>query len=85
MLHRMTMQSGPHELLESADVARVLRLTPAAVRQLARRGALPVAGVTPRGIRLFTRAAVECLRRERQQHGGQIESMKAVAPDADGA
>jgi DNA-binding transcriptional MerR regulator len=54
-----------NDLLESADAGRILGLTPAAVRQLARRGTLPVAGVTPRGVRLFTREAIEQLARER--------------------
>jgi DNA-binding transcriptional MerR regulator len=53
------------ELLESADAARVLGLTPATVRQLARRGVLQIAGVTPRGVRLFARESVEQLARQR--------------------
>lgn len=55
------------ELLESADAGRVLGLTPAMVRQLARRGSLPVAGVTPRGTRLFRRDDVERFQRTRAQ------------------
>jgi Helix-turn-helix domain len=54
------------DLLESADASRILGLTPATVRQLARRGTLPVASVTPRGVRLFTREAIEKLARERE-------------------
>jgi DNA-binding transcriptional MerR regulator len=57
------------ELLESADASRILGLTPAAVRQLARRGTLPFAHVTPRGVRLFAREAIERLARDRGDHG----------------
>jgi DNA-binding transcriptional MerR regulator len=55
-----------HDFLESADAGRILGLTPAAVRQLARRGILPVAQVTSRGVRLFTREAIEQLARQRE-------------------
>jgi DNA-binding transcriptional MerR regulator len=55
-----------NDLLESADAGRILGLTPAAVRQLARRGILPVVGRTARGVRLFTREAIEELARERE-------------------
>ena len=48
----------PDELLEAADVARALRVTPAMVRVLARQGILPVAARTPRGSRLFRQADV---------------------------
>jgi hypothetical protein len=53
------------QLLETADAARVLGLTPASVRQLAKRGVLAAVTVTPRGVRLFARDAVERLARER--------------------
>jgi DNA-binding transcriptional MerR regulator len=41
-------------LLASADVARILDRTPAAIRQYARDGKLRVAALTPRGQRLFS-------------------------------
>jgi hypothetical protein len=54
------------QLLEAADVGRVLRLTPAAVRLLARVGRLRVAATTPRGLRLFAPEDVEAMRRGRE-------------------
>lgn len=44
--------------LTSADVGRVLGLTPAAVREAAKRGALRPSAVTLGGIRLFSEADV---------------------------
>jgi DNA-binding transcriptional MerR regulator len=52
-------------LLEAADVARELGVTPATVRNLADAGRLPVAADTPRGVRLFEPGAVEALKQER--------------------
>jgi DNA-binding transcriptional MerR regulator len=52
-------------LLSAADAARVLDLTPAAIRAMARRGALPVAAMTEGGMHLFRRADVEALARNR--------------------
>jgi hypothetical protein len=54
----------PPELFEPPDVARLaclkgVPLTPARVRSLADAGVIPVAGITPRGTRLFSPAAVE--------------------------
>ena len=61
------------QVLSSAEAARVLGLTPAAVRQLARRGALVPRLVTEGGMRLFRRADVERLAKrraeERARHG----------------
>jgi len=47
------------ELLECADVGRVLDLTSDRVRGLVLEGRLPLAAVTPRGVRLFRREDVE--------------------------
>ena len=58
-------------LLESADVARALDLTPASVRALAGRGRLPIAAITPRGARLFRLEDVEAARRARDSASGQ--------------
>lgn len=55
------------ELLEAADVARMLDRTPARVRQLVGAGLLLPAVITPRGVRLFARDEVERLLRERRQ------------------
>ena len=57
----------PDELLEAADVARALSVTPAMVRVLARQGLLRVAARTPRGSRLFSRADVERLAARRRE------------------
>jgi hypothetical protein len=53
------------QLMESADVGRVLGVTPAAVRALVKSGRLASAVCTPRGVRLFDAAVVERLRVER--------------------
>lgn len=51
------------DLLETADVARILEKTPAAVRARVRRGLIPVAVVTPRGARLFRRSDIDAIKR----------------------
>ena len=53
------------KLLTPADAARILGVTPAAVRDMARRGRLAVAVLTHGGNRLFRREAVERLARLR--------------------
>jgi DNA-binding transcriptional MerR regulator len=50
--------------LETADVARILNITPATVRQLEQKGAL-AAERTVSGTRLFDQSDVERLARER--------------------
>lgn len=50
--------------LLTADAARILNVTPATVRTMETRGELP-AERTERGVRLFDRATVERLARER--------------------
>jgi DNA-binding transcriptional MerR regulator len=52
-------------LLESADVARLLNLTPSGVRRLADLGQLRPTAVTPRGGRLYRQEDVNALRRAR--------------------
>lgn len=54
--------------LSSADASRLLGVTTATVRLMARRGDLPVAARTEGGIHLFRREDVEELAREREQH-----------------
>ena len=54
--------------LEAADVARLLNVTPARVRQLADVGRLPCTR-TAAGTRLFARDDVEALLRERTAGG----------------
>jgi hypothetical protein len=53
------------QFLSAADAARILDRTPAAVRAMARRGALPVAAMTEGGMHLFRRKDVEALARRR--------------------
>ncbi len=53
--------------LEPGEAARRLGVSVERVRQLAAAGLLPVAARTGRGVRLFQRAAVERLRRQRAQ------------------
>lgn len=52
--------------LTPADAARLLGVTPATVREMERRGTLKAAARTKGGARLFRRADVERLVRERQ-------------------
>ena len=54
--------------LSTADASRVLGVTPATVRLMARRGDLPVAAMTEGGMHLFRRTAVEALARKRSRH-----------------
>jgi hypothetical protein len=54
-----------HDLLTTADAARILGLSPDMVRLLARDRRLPVAAETVRGVRLFRRDAVDALAAER--------------------
>jgi DNA-binding transcriptional MerR regulator len=67
------------EFLLSADVARILAVTPATVRDAARAGSLPVAATTPSGLRLFTRADAERLRRERSSRAAKSIPPKPAA------
>lgn len=53
--------------LTGGDAAKVLGVTPAAVRLMAQRGDLEVAAETEGGIRLFRRLDVERLKRKRDE------------------
>jgi excisionase family DNA binding protein len=66
------MKLDASDFLTSAEAARLLDLTRATVRTLANAGRLPIAIRTPSGFRLFTRDAIEHLRRA-------CEARKAVA------
>jgi excisionase family DNA binding protein len=61
------MQTKVNALLATADVARLADppVTPAAVREWAKAGKLPIAAVTPGGQRLFRREDVLAFLRER--------------------
>ena len=52
------------ELIETADVARLLERTPATVRVMVKAGKIPVAVTTPRGARLFRRSDIEAFIRK---------------------
>jgi hypothetical protein len=54
-------QSTEVELIETADVARLLQRTPAAIRAMVNRGKIPVAVTTPRGARLFRRSDIDAI------------------------
>ncbi len=60
----MSTERDPDELLTPSDAARVLGLAPDTVRQLANKGRLKVMK-TMTGRRLFRRADVELLAKER--------------------
>jgi hypothetical protein len=57
------------DLLEAADVGRLLNLAPGTVRVLADKGHLRLAGRTRRRTRLFYVADVEALARRRKAGG----------------
>jgi DNA-binding transcriptional MerR regulator len=63
----MAHPKAPVELLESADVARILGLTPTAIRVYGSQGRLRAAAVTPRGSRLYRRRDVERFAAQRKQ------------------
>jgi len=53
------------QLLESADVARLIERTPGTVRHLVKSGRIRPVAITPRGLRLFRLEDVENFRRQR--------------------
>jgi DNA-binding transcriptional MerR regulator len=57
------------DLLTKVDVARIWGVSPATVLLAANRGRLPIAARTPGGTRLFARADVERLARDRKRRG----------------
>jgi DNA-binding transcriptional MerR regulator len=54
------------QLMETAEAGRVLKVTPAMVRLLARQGKLRAAALTGRGQRLYRREDVEGLAKTRR-------------------
>ena len=58
-------------LLLASDAARLLSVTPATVRLLARRGTLRVAATTESGVRLFRALDVERLAQRRAEKAGR--------------
>jgi DNA-binding transcriptional MerR regulator len=67
------------DFLMSADVARLLDITPATVRDAANAGRLKVAATTPQGVRLFLREDVEAWRVVRDQRRGATPVSPAAA------
>ncbi len=65
--------------LSAADAARVLGVTTATVRLMARRGTLPVAAMTEGGIHLFRRADVEVLATQRAERCARPTAERPVA------
>jgi predicted site-specific integrase-resolvase len=65
-------------LLQAADAATAAGVTPAAIGRAAREGRLRVASVTPRGTRLFTRAAVEEYMRRRRDRAAARHTNEAA-------
>ena len=59
------MANEPRPLLASADAAKLLGVTPAAVRLMQKRGELLVAQKTEGGMHLYHRAEVERLAAQR--------------------
>jgi len=64
--------------LLAADVARLVGITPAMVRQAARAGRLHTTAFTESGVRLFTHSDVERFRRERAKRAGGHPSLDAA-------
>jgi DNA-binding transcriptional MerR regulator len=60
------------ELLETAEAGRILSVTPAMVRLLARQGRLRPAVLTRRGQRLYRREDVEVLARARRKRSAVV-------------
>jgi hypothetical protein len=69
------------DLIEVADVAKILGRTPAAIRARVVRGQIPVAGVTPRGARLFLRSDIDAIA-QRTQPGPVTAGVEVVSPVA---
>jgi DNA-binding transcriptional MerR regulator len=59
------------DLIQTGTAARILGISPTAVQLLERTGKLPAALKTDRGTRLFLRADVEQLARERATLAGR--------------
>ena len=65
--------------LSASDAARVLNLSAATVRQMIRRGTIPVAARTEGGIQLLRRADVERLAMRRARAAARVSRDQAVA------
>jgi DNA-binding transcriptional MerR regulator len=61
------------QLLEAADAARILGVTPDTVRMHADKGNLVIAATTGRGVRLFERREVERFRESRERQASRRE------------
>jgi hypothetical protein len=73
-------QATGTELLETADVARLLQRTPAAIRAMVNRGRIPIAVTTPRGARLFRRADIDAIVKSmRTLKAGKLAAERACA------
>jgi DNA-binding transcriptional MerR regulator len=68
-------------LLETADVARELGRSTDTVRHLANNGELPMAAITPRGLRLFSPEAVAeaKARRSNARRGSSFSSFSSTS------
>jgi DNA-binding transcriptional MerR regulator len=66
------------EFLLTADVARLVGVTPAAVRAAAISGRLAVAATSEGGVRLFRRTDVEQFCREREKKAGDNPPLEAA-------
>lgn len=67
MSHALAFTGAP---LTAGDVARIIDRSAATVKRAADLGHLPVAGRTPRGVRIFRREDVDEYLRRREQHHG---------------
>lgn len=70
---------GPDDLMTGVDAARILGLSVDMVRVLAKEGRLPFMS-TVRGIRLFRRADVEHLARERRARTARSVDGESATP-----
>ena len=65
--NRHTLEAIVKIYLTPADAARILGVTPSAVRLMTGRGELQIAATTESGIRLFDRADVKALAKKRAE------------------
>jgi len=73
--------TDPDDLMTAADAARILDLSSDMVRLLARGGGIPFLS-TVRGVRLFRRADVDALARERARQRTLQQKRKQKAASA---
>ena len=72
-----------HKFLSTADVSKVLGVTPAGVRLMVQTRRLKVAAETEGGIRLFKRADVEKVLARREAERKRLNQWTHVRTDAD--